>query len=247
MWATQGSSTAPQKRFSSTKSPQEKQDTGRKPKPHFPPSLSSGHGRHQRQLLPLCSLLNKQRDWGLPCGGREDAVAQGVLSPWVGGVRQDVAAAQRSGAGRCGACSGLIALNQPSCTKVLPPWLEISCPLSPAPISRRGCQSPLSYQTRGLSQLPDSAEISSCAHEVWVVVNLILIKADYKYPLEMSLCIYRDSRTKTPSQQMFPCKMCIQGKQKQGTAWGLENMKDQTEDLVQRSQEPKRNSDKIYI
>lgn len=79
------------------------------------------------------------------------------------------------------------------------------------------------------------------------MVNLILIKADYKYPLEMSLCIYRDSRTKTPSQQMFLCKMCVQGKQKQGTVWGLENMKDQTEDLVQRSQEPKQNSDKIYI
>lgn len=112
-----------------------------------------------------------------------------------------------------GACSGLIALNQPCCTKVLPPWLEISCPLSAAPISRRGCQSPLSYQTQGLSQLPDSAGISSCAHEVWVVVNLILIKADYKYPLEMSLCIYRDSRTKTPRQQMF------QGKQNEGTVW----------------------------
>lgn len=47
--------------------------------------------------------------------------------------------------------------------------------------------------------------------------HLILIKADYKYPLEMSLCIYRDSHTKTPSHQIFLCKMYLKGKRTQVT------------------------------
>lgn len=47
--------------------------------------------------------------------------------------------------------------------------------------------------------------------------HLILIKADYKYPLEMSLCIYRDSHTKTPSHQIFLCKRYLTGKLMQVT------------------------------